>query len=44
MGRKSTSDVKETQGFIHKTLDKQLRMCKTTLVLLSHAPDIRSYE
>jgi hypothetical protein len=44
MGRKSTSDVKETQGFIHKTLHEQSRMCKTTLVLLTHAPDIRIYE
>jgi DNA polymerase III subunit gamma/tau len=41
MGRKSTSDVKETQGFKYKLLHTLKRLCKTTLVMLSLAPDIR---
>jgi DNA polymerase-3 subunit gamma/tau len=41
MGRKSTSDVKETQGFNYKLLDPLKRLCKTTLVMRSLAPDIR---
>ena len=41
MGRKSTSDVKETQGFKYKLLQPLNRLCKTTLVMPSLAPDIR---
>jgi len=41
MGRKSTSDVKETQGFKYKLLHPLKRLCKTTLVMRSLAPDIR---
>ena len=41
MGRKSTSDVKERQGFNYKLLHPLKRMCKTTLVMRSLAPDIR---
>ena len=41
MGRKSTSDVKETQGFKYKLLQPLNRLCKTTLVMRSLAPDIR---
>ena len=41
MGRKSTSDVKERQGFNYKLLHPPKRLCKTTLVMRSLAPDIR---
>ena len=41
MGRKSTSDVKERQGFNYKLLHPLKRLCKTTLVMRSLAPDIR---
>ena len=41
MGRKSTSDVKERQGFKYKLLHTLKRLCKTTLVMRSLAPDIR---
>ena len=41
MGRKSTSDVKETQGFKYKLLHPLKSLCKTTLVMRSLAPDIR---
>ena len=41
MGRKSTSDVKETQGFKYKLLHTLKRLCETTLVMRSLAPDIR---
>ena len=41
MGRKSTLDVKERQGFNYKLLHPLKRLCKTTLVMRSLAPDIR---
>ena len=41
MGRKSTSDVKERQGFNYKLLHPLKRLCETTLVMRSLAPDIR---
>ena len=41
MGRKSTLDVKERQGFNYKLLHPLKRLCKTTLVMRSLASDIR---